>query len=372
MILLDIWANYALSCLDFDSKLPCVESIDALTQVADSSIIWIARGLLLELKGKENAGETKYMAMRKAADAYRTALQVSRERSALLGLAMTCRHNFKVSSERCLDDFTATVENLEQQEFLASIGVYNTLKCDKDKFASAVGISSLLEESQFLPSPIATANIREEAKKLNISLNVPINDSIHNKEIIPFLKEDTIIEEASRLIHEILSSTSSNPPTKDRCSVACKNDAIIDLHEQPENAKRWLVLAKTLLRDTFKAEGRSEREIIKIILNAKIAANKCVQIGNESVIHPLRLSNPWTKFNGNEESTNDSRYLEVGPINGNVFRRPTESSFLSEAYALNYWLGLLNPQQSSEPDNDDLQRSLMLDPENTLALECIE
>jgi len=79
------WANLGLLYGEFARLDSSEETIDALTQVADTPVVWIGRALLEERRGL-GGGED---CMRRAADAYRAALQVGRHPAALLGLACT-------------------------------------------------------------------------------------------------------------------------------------------------------------------------------------------------------------------------------------------------------------------------------------------
>mmetsp|Transcript_35636 Transcript_35636/g.82815 ORF Transcript_35636/g.82815 Transcript_35636/m.82815 type:complete len:835 (-) Transcript_35636:28-2532(-) len=80
------WTNMSMLLVEEGQWEGAEEALDALTQVADSPICWIGRGLLIEAKASPSA-----LDYATAADAYRSALQVSKHSEALLRLAMTCR-----------------------------------------------------------------------------------------------------------------------------------------------------------------------------------------------------------------------------------------------------------------------------------------
>ena len=365
--LIDIWGNYALCCFDVKAELACVESLDALTQVADSPIIWIGRGLLLESKGRQEVENSWQIAMRKAADAYRTALQVSHEPSALLGLAMTCRHTQDISSRENLDAFEVAAKSFEQQEFYASIRSYCALKCGSDKFTKSIEISSILEETQYSSSLVSIQNLIDEAKLLSNRLNDLINMKTCEED------ENYIYKVTSSLIRDVMTSYCPRPVTKCKACATTIGSALIGLHEEPGNVNQWLIFAKSLLRDHAGNDENSERSTRKVIRKVLAATNVCIEVGNESIVNPLRLGSSHAKIGSDETKPN---HHDIGPINGRLFERPTTSSLLSEAYAFRHWLCKVENQHILGSDKVqekriDLQRSLILDPENKLALESL-
>eukprot|EP00979_Chaetoceros_neogracilis_P015716 scaffold6438_cov220-Chaetoceros_neogracile.AAC.2 len=85
----DAWANMSLLYCDSGQDSKSEETVDSLTQVADSAIMWIARGLLIEKQSKSS--ENTDVMISRAADAYRASLQISRSQGGLLGLSLTSR-----------------------------------------------------------------------------------------------------------------------------------------------------------------------------------------------------------------------------------------------------------------------------------------
>ena len=67
------------------------EAFDCLTQIADTPLMWIGRGLAHEvLAGSEESLVDQDIHLMNAADAYRAALQVNQNTAALLGLRCAC------------------------------------------------------------------------------------------------------------------------------------------------------------------------------------------------------------------------------------------------------------------------------------------
>ena len=200
--MVDTWSNYALNCLEFDATISCIEALDALTQVADSPMMWIGRALLLESKGRKASDKSKLIAMEKAADAYRAALQVAREPSALLGLAMTCRHRLTASNVH---------RDKLRHESMSSVYAYQGLKVGSDFFGIMIFGTSILEES-FQRDDIRSSSILwneateefEESKKMIDSNQVQYFERNDLKQ--GYSTPTKTLDPISQLSHFLLSS----------------------------------------------------------------------------------------------------------------------------------------------------------------------
>jgi tetratricopeptide (TPR) repeat protein len=85
------YTNIAMLCTNFLSLDAAGEAFDCLTQIADTPLMWIGRGLAHEdLAGNEASLVDQDMHLMNAADAYRAALQVNQNTAALLGLRCAC------------------------------------------------------------------------------------------------------------------------------------------------------------------------------------------------------------------------------------------------------------------------------------------
>lgn len=81
------FGNIGMLCINFLSLDAAGEAFDCLTQIADTPIMWIGRGLAHEvLARKESSFSEQDIHFMNAADAYRAALQVNQNPAALLGL----------------------------------------------------------------------------------------------------------------------------------------------------------------------------------------------------------------------------------------------------------------------------------------------
>jgi Flp pilus assembly protein TadD len=123
----DTYANLGFLYTKHNAYAPSGSVSDALTQVADTPMMWINRALVLERQAADNIdedGSNSEDTIRQAADAYRAALQVGKHPSAMLGLAMTCRASRGGrGSTRVRLEQLATKESLTYiTEYLGAVG----------------------------------------------------------------------------------------------------------------------------------------------------------------------------------------------------------------------------------------------------------
>lgn len=90
--LADSWSNLSLLYASHDKKRSS-EVLDQITQIEDTPLTWIGRGLLLEETAVEwnDDSVVKEACLTKAADAFRSALQIQQHPAALLGVSLNCR-----------------------------------------------------------------------------------------------------------------------------------------------------------------------------------------------------------------------------------------------------------------------------------------
>ena len=368
----DSWSNYAFACLNFDAKYCCVESLDALTQIADSPMMWIGRALLLESKGRVEGNSS---ALSKAADAYRTALQVSREPSALLGVALTCRHlhDQKHETKTC-SKYVSAVNDLAFQEFLSSIYSFNSIDYRRSVHGSVVGILAMIEESFQLSEITSSCYLREEAKSETAHFpSQKLNDIIG--------KDTHYFEDLAGITKKVSRIAANATVRSTETTFEFPFDTLIDscvakkiLHENPCNGHAWINLAKALVNDLNATD--KVKEVSKVLVSAKSAVYKAIEISNASAVNPNRILPIY------ESEHHLSRSTGITTEQG-LSLQPVSSSFLAESYALLHWFLVSSYQQSknliafegkveSGPTTIHLQRSLILDPENKMALHLMD
>lgn len=120
----DGYANLGFLYTELEAYNASDETMNALTQVADTPMMWINRGLMLErqavveLGGELSSGISRKMT--NAADAYRAALQVMKQPDAMIGLAVTGRVIAEDEKYRPSSDSTSRKDSSALlKEFLA-------------------------------------------------------------------------------------------------------------------------------------------------------------------------------------------------------------------------------------------------------------
>lgn len=84
---------------------------DALTEIADTPMMWINRALIFEYTASQQAEhmlECKYL--KQAADAYRASMQTLKHPSATLGISLTCRIESNESDDMLMDSYNYASE----------------------------------------------------------------------------------------------------------------------------------------------------------------------------------------------------------------------------------------------------------------------
>jgi hypothetical protein len=81
------YTNIGMLCTNFSSLDAAGEAFDCLTQIADSPMTWIGRGLAHEIRARNVLSIVDQdVHLMNASDAYRASLQVNQNAAALLGL----------------------------------------------------------------------------------------------------------------------------------------------------------------------------------------------------------------------------------------------------------------------------------------------
>jgi hypothetical protein len=81
------YTNIGMLCTNFSSLDAAAEAFDCLTQIADSPMTWIGRGLAHEIRARNALSVVdQNIHFMNASDAYRASLQVNQNVAALLGL----------------------------------------------------------------------------------------------------------------------------------------------------------------------------------------------------------------------------------------------------------------------------------------------
>jgi len=315
----DAYANLGFlytSRFAFDASRSTME---ALTQVADTPMMWINCAFMLERQTAKRLGDVESKVdedISRAADAYRASLQVMRHPEAQLGLSLTCQIR---STEG------KNIGERNRKDAFSLMKEYMGASLNKRKVASAFeGVMCMEKGLQAEPNASWRSCIVEDGDYL-------INKALANEENTTCLNMKSLqkIKDQMRSEAHVEEQKSTTPmPTGERLQK--------QILLEPNRADLWLVMAKEAI------------------------AKDGVELALESV---LRAS-----FMMTEELT--SQQLHPSAI--------VDASMISEAISLSVWLTKLTMRdgENEKGNSEDLtpfnlQRALLMDPGNTIARKCL-
>ena len=345
----DAYSNLAFLYTSREAFNSSNEVLDALTQVADSPMMWINRALILERNAAtdilEGEGGKAKERISQAADAYRAAIQVVKHPSAMLGLALTCR--------------------------ASSSGTPGTLATGKGPAAFQDSYGYLLQYKGKMGNYDISANLLEDVARLEIGANTFSDGNCQVEEPIASLQEDlTTMKKLRQELQEgcdnngldlnvfmdcLSSDTSASEEVNDETTSEAKPiDMTIarQIVHEPHRGDLWVDFAKMLLR-----ENGGSKDGIK---NAQVAASRAVLILTHELSFP------------NQQKQQEGKFTKI-----------VDSKDLSDALALKHWLdSLAGTHANPDKDMDDaatvspcttleLQKALMMNPNNKFAREVL-
>jgi len=390
-MLADPLSNVGMMYADFGKTDTSSEVLDALTQVADTPLMWVGRGLLLEKssiewKGQEESSEA---CMIKAADAYRAALQIMQNPAALMGLSLTCRRSYNGFGKSGDTVYSYLSDKASKSESTMSMKIHQNLTgsgnlgaCYLDSLMTIEeGLERLtaLNDSESLSmikegkSDLAAVKIRTEISDKFISpqrktefnyVPLPTKTSLHPR-VTGMFPSDLVDVVNNESVPD--AGECDLPP--DTCNIYdARNNALLN----PETGEAWLQYAKTLLNELSFATSTSPTEVresgnMAYALNViKYAATKALQLLQNRVIHaslitPRRLIHQGTPVEYSEKS---------------VVSSIPSTTLISEAKSLLSWVedadSLNRGDPGSRASHVSLQESLLLDPSNVFAMEVLQ
>lgn len=288
--------------------VPSDEVSEVLTQLADTPVVWINRALLLERRTQGK--ETHESSIHQAADAYRAALQVEKDNTAMYGLAVTCRE---------LREQGAVVEGGNLVE--------TYLGGEKAGDLSATTLKGLfMAELGAVHGDIhGSDQIRDALELLQASCN----------ELNSCITEAPAFN--SNLVEKIIKSATESPALSEEVTAATSNSYTVSrqIVHNPDRGDLWLSLAKEM-----------------VLTGAPSEAVKC---SVDKALHILTLQ------------------LEKPDASRSGERTQIATDDLSDALAMHYWVYSTqtdDPAVEARPDTS-LQKSLLLCPDNTLARKAL-
>ena len=360
--LADSWSNVSLLYANVNSE-HCSETLDRLTSIEDTPLMWIGRGFLLEKTARawKEEGLEKESCLAKAADAYRAALQIGQDPAALLGLSLTCRR----SGHDALGAdaaYSAIAYEASRTESKTSISVHQHLTGGGNIGASSVhgllqveDALSRPEGSEVAASMLADGSrtLAEAKEKQSASMSELPQKAVTESEV-DIEAKDTLIcpqsdafpsESIARVAEKIAEVEISSE--RDADNTMSLRDARNAVCLNPDSGEVWLAFAKRLCAELTDESSSADRECA-LVASLKARDLLYDRIVNATLVTPRRKATQGKAIEYSEKSVVSS--LPPAPL-------------LSESLALIAWL-----DRTSEEKAKALQESLMIDPTNALAL----
>ncbi len=334
----DALANLAFLYAGHNADKPALSVMDELTQVADTPMMWICRASMLERQALLKLNDTsRALALSQAADAYRAAVQVIKEPTALLGIGLTCRvsgsEESKLESFGYMSEFLGSTSNRCAGAFLLH---------------AAMSVEMGIQTSILDPSDWNDEMLRKALTSIKqFSLQA------ESTYVRPSKLSDFVVEsKQGEIITELIAGL-SHQFDKDREEIldARSQNLQVQIMTDPSNGKLWLALAKGLAKELSKLKGdKRQKVVLHAIESATLASERAAKILFKQVTTP----------GGNSVVV--------------------KAKDVAEAMALSFWVKdsqnelmaeMKKPPEVSPAKGCDLQRAIMIDPNCRLAREAL-
>lgn len=358
----DAYANVGFLYTSHESYNASESVMDALTQVADTPMMWMNRAFMLERGASKNLtlenGSEAQTKISRAADAYRAALQVMKHPSAMLGLSLTCRvapATESVKNEQAL----RLSRSMRRKESSAHMDEYLGTTCSSNHAVLLFAGVMALEKGSENETAWSSALIEEGKESIGKALTVTGLDATLDigsmRECIQSEQHYTEKEEAK-----------SSQPFDSSTSLARQ------IVHEPNRADLWLLWAKELAQSKAPPQPLSSKSK-RPLDPAMAAAKRASDMLTRQIVQPSLQ----------------------GKLSASV-----DAQMASEALSLVFWLRQIEPEEEEEKapknsDNDaaeeeqddeveeeeavpedkspfDLQRSLLMCPNNKLARQALK
>jgi superkiller protein 3 len=366
-------SNIGLLYADYDKTDKSAEILDTLTQLEDTPLMWIGRGLLLEKTSRawQDSPASREGCLTRASDAYRASLQIMQHPAALLGLSLTCRRadtEVQTSNDQVYSSLADTSSKIESRICMslhqsttgggnigASLidGLFRIEKGLEDPKASEACrmVKEGIEQTRSCLSAKMSHNI--DTTFANCDINIPSPACLQKKENGEFPK-DSIEKSLNQAIADIDRNTSEEKSDEsDEDSLDKARNAVVC---NPDSGELWLYFAKELTQ-AASASG-SDATNSETLLSAKEAADKALILLQDQILNACLIT-PRRKAVHNENLVEYSEKSVVSAI--------PSSPLVSDAMSLASWLHSMEEEDQSRADVTLLQESLMLDPLNEVA-----
>lgn len=313
----DAYANLSFLYTEYNAFSESAIISDALTQIADTPMMWINRALMLEREAASDPHNPKAeLQIGQAADAYMASLQVERNPTAILGAAVTKRASTSSEENKRVD---------KQLDSLSFSTEYSRGRRSDDAWASLLHQLLLLEVEGFQKCEEKDHSLERISQKIYASIS-----KLRLEETLP---EDFVqsVESFLRQPQQVEKTTLKHHPDQTKLSAARK------IVHDPTKGEAWLALAKELVSQSF---GEKKLE--------------------------------------NHQAALTSSTRAVYILRGQLARSANvQAEDISEALSLNYWLKHITDdvpasEESSRGSHEALQMSLLMFPDNLLAREALK
>lgn len=297
--------------------------MEALTQVADTPMMWMNCAFMLEreaercLNGTGNIGPEGHIV--RAADAYRAALQVMKHPDAQLGLSLTCRvKKSNSSTERDLSNvFSNAVARKDSSSLMKE---YIGASCRTSEVADIFQGVMLIEKSVEASHEAKWRDeIFLEGKEMVMSTLRDREDcfTVQTTSLRPIVDQTDVDDERAITLDSQLKKESLQR------QILC----------QPDRADLWISLSKEFVRDdaleaAFDAASRASDMLARKLSNPHQISGQCTSVVNAKHISEAISLEVWLKklkrdgpSGGGENSDSYSlqRALLMNP--GNILAR---------------------------------------------------
>jgi tetratricopeptide (TPR) repeat protein len=334
----DAWANLGFLYAGRNAYTLAVSVMDELTQVADTPMMWICRAAMLERQAFEQSDEdAKRLKLSQAADAYRAAVQVMKEPTALLGVGMTCRvtdtEETKQQSYGYLSEFLGSTSNRSAGVSLLHSAMSVDEGINKTKAGPSHWKDELIQNS--------LASIDQLSQTAGQVFGVPSEES-------DLAAESKQGEVDMKLIGGLREQFNKNTGEVQKFR---SQNLQLEIMTDPSNGRVWLALTKSLAKDLLKMKGDKRRKLVLQTLESTILASEravkilCGQIAT---------------------SGRDGAFVQAGDA-----AEALALSFCVKETQKELLADMKKPPDIISANGYDLQRALFMCPDSCLAREAL-
>ncbi len=365
-------SSIAMLYADYEKTDKSAEILDALTQLEDTPLMWIGRGLLLEKTSKawHDSPASREGCLTRASDAYRASLQIMQHPAALLGLSLTCRRAdaaVQTSNDQLyssLADYSSKIESrISMTLHQSSTGGGNIGASMIDglfRIEEGLDVLHSSEASRIIKEGLdrieqahrrSTSQISNDMSSSAISceIDLPSAASLQKKDIGEFPNDgiEKSLNEAAKVF------ALDTPAVLHEGSLDQARNAVV---LNPDSGESWLLLAKELTLAASSLNGAAATS--ETLSSAKAAADKALDLLQDQLLNACLIA-PRRKAEHHEHLIEYSEKSVVSAI--------PPSPLVSDAMSLVSWLGSMDEDNQSKGYCATLQESLLLNPLNEVA-----